>query len=542
MSNYYAITEESLTSIGDALRERLGETRMEEAELPREVMKVAKSYNAISHTEWNGVTPYTYGDNTTLVIEDASKVKVVLSYSLPGNCYLSIYKAGLATSENLIKKYNPDTNETTITTDELIIEGNTAHFVFYNTEPQDVLGFYADVYGLDENGVELSPTYIGEVEVKNTFKPGEMGPAIENLPTAPSAKAFVVTGDCQYRFANGGWDWFIEQYGNQVTTKDITTANNMFYSCKCSELPFDINFKDGSGACNYMFSNSKFTRIPSIDFKHKTYQNTGYLFNYCTQLTEVGKISNLYPADLSSLFNNCYYLRYFPEIENWNFSRINSYVYASAGSLFYNCNSLRSVPENFLREAYGIHSSSYNSLLYQTFYCCGSLDEVRGLRGPNVAISSNFFNLTFYGCTRVKDIIFAVDENGNPYVQNWKSQVIDLSSYIGYSDDVNSPMYNRILNYNSGITADKWVYDDATYQALKNDPDWFTTKLEYSRYNHDSAVNTINSLPDCSASGGTNTIKFQGNAGSATDGGAINTLTPGEIAVATVKGWTVTLV
>ena len=100
--------------------------------------------------------------------------------------------------------------------------------------------------------------------------------------------------------------------------------------------------------------------------------------------------------------------------------------------------------------------------------------------------------------------------------------------------------------YNSGITADKQVVDDATYQALKNDPDWFTIDVNYSRYNHDSAVNTINSLPDTSAylaaNSGTNTIKFKGESGKLTDGGAINTLTETEIAVATAKGWTVSFV
>lgn len=543
MSNYYAITEESLTSIGDALRERLGETRMEETELPREVMKVAKSYNAISHTEWNGVTPYTYGDKTTIVIDGASKVKVVLSYCLPGNCYLDIYKTPLENTANLIKKYNPDTNETTITTDELIIEGNTAHFVFYNTDPQEVLGFYADVYGLDENGVELSPTYIGEVEVKNTFKPGEMGPAIENLPATPPAKAFVITGDCSYRFANGGWDWFLEQYGSQLSTEKITNAMNMFLACGATEVPFTINFVDGGCPTNYMFANSKLIRIPSIDFKQTTdYKAGGYTFNGCNQLTEIGKLSNFYPSELTQLFNNCYRLRYLPEMENWNFDRIQTYAYATLGTIFGNCYSLRSIPENFLKEIYGNQSSSYSTTPYSAFQNCASLDEIRGLRGSTVAVTNNMFQSTFSQCNRVKDIIFAIDENGNPYTANWKNQIIDLGVYIGYSDDVNTTMYKRIINYNSGITADKWVYDDATYQALKNDPDWFTTKLAYSRYNHDSAVNTINSLPDCSASGGTNTIKFQGNAGSATDGGAINTLTPGEIAVATVKGWTVTLV
>jgi hypothetical protein len=85
------------------------------------------------------------------------------------------------------------------------------------------------------------------------------------------------------------------------------------------------------------------------------------------------------------------------------------------------------------------------------------------------------------------------------------------------------------------------VSNDETYQALKNDPDWYSLLPAYSRYNHDSAVNTINTLPDTSAYG-TNTIKFVGTAGSATDGGAINTLTAEEIAVATAKGWTVSFV
>lgn len=62
----------------------------------------------------------------------------------------------------------------------------------------------------------------------------------------------------------------------------------------------------------------------------------------------------------------------------------------------------------------------------------------------------------------------------------------------------------------------------------------------YSLYNHDSAVETINSLPDCSGCAA-QTIKFRGSAGSAYNK-AINTLTDEEIAVATAKNWTVALV
>jgi hypothetical protein len=114
---------------------------------------------------------------------------------------------------------------------------------------------------------------------------------------------------------------------------------------------------------------------------------------------------------------------------------------------------------------------------------------------------------------------------------------MDLSKNVGYVEQI-----IQITDYNSGITEDKLVTDDASYQALKDDPDWWTWNVIYSRYNHDSAVATINSLPDTTVAGGGNIIKFKGESGSATDGGAISNLTEDEIAVATAKGWTVQIV
>ena len=209
--------------------------------------------------------------------------------------------------------------------------------------------------------------------------------------------------------------------------------------------------------------------------------------------------------------------------------------------MFNSCYSLRSAPLNLIKSGnpYAYYGYSYYSY---GFGNCYALDELINLPIPYTKAkwSSNAFRDTFYYCSRLKNATFALND-GVPYTVTWKSQVINLSSYIGYTD-----YKNNILNYNSGITADKEVKDDASYQLLKNDPDWFATKKEYSRYNHDSAVNTINSLPDTSAylaeKGGTNTIKFLGQAGASTDGGAINTLTEEEIAVAAAKGWTVSLV
>ena len=72
-----------------------------------------------------------------------------------------------------------------------------------------------------------------------------------------------------------------------------------------------------------------------------------------------------------------------------------------------------------------------------------------------------------------------------------------------------------------------------------------SNNIPNSVYNHDSAVETINSLPDTSAFlaevGGTNTIRFYRNQGANTEGGAIGNLTAEEIAIAAAKGWTVAL-
>ena len=144
--------------------------------------------------------------------------------------------------------------------------------------------------------------------------------------------------------------------------------------------------------------------------------------------------------------------------------------------------------------------------------------------------SDNLFNYTFAQMYSLKKLTFTPNE-----IRSWKSQVIDLSSNVGYGQ----------LNW----YVDKYphqVHNDEEYQNYKQYDDWWSSDIAYACYNRISAVETINSLPDTSAylaeKGGTNTIKFKGAAGSATDGGAINTMTEEEIAVATAKGWTVSFV
>lgn len=382
---------------------------------------------------------------------------------------------------------------------------------------------------ITENGVYNAPEGVdgyNPISVNVTSGGGDLPP-----------EALVITGNCKFRFSYDGWNWFIENYGYRITTKDITDANNMFgNNNKIKEIPFEINMKDNISLFNYMFSFSNLKIIPKININivDIKYMNIdfAYMFNYCYMIRNVDNVFDE---------NNLDVLK--------SFKVTSQYSAPKYGYIFSNCYSLRTVPKWWYKLGYSEESTVYpgysNMPHYYAFQNCYSIDEVKDIYVLKTSVgsngyTSNIFSYMVENCNRAKSITFALD-NGVPYIVNWKSQTIDLSRFIGYAQTK-----SFILNYNSGITADKEVTDAESYEALKNDPDWFTTKIEYSRYNHDSAVETINSLPDTSAylasAGGTNTIKFKGQSGELTDGGAINTLTEEEIAVAAAKGWTVSLV
>ena len=342
-------------------------------------------------------------------------------------------------------------------------------------------------------------------------------------------EAFNITGDCSYRFSAGGWDWFIENYGNKVTTQNITNCTSMFKKSQVEALPFVINVSSGYlfGDC---FAESRLRQCPQIRGK----------LNVTTSLTFDGALEY------------CSYIRDFEDLfEPSMLDSVASVKVTSKSSCvkppkFTSCTSMRRVPSWLskfnLSEDSTVYPSATNGLYSKLFQTCYTLDEALDIPvyKCNAAQTSNMFSYVVDNANHLKRFTFEMP-NGQPKVTEWKAQVIEMSANVGFNPNTAGIFYQ----YNSGITEDKRVTDDATYQALKNDPDWFTTDKAYSRYNHDSAVETINSLPDTSAylasEGGTNTIKFYGVSGSATDGGAINTLTAEEIAVATAKGWTVTL-
>ena len=338
----------------------------------------------------------------------------------------------------------------------------------------------------------------------------EMATKINGIKPGPTTSDLIITGDCQYRFANGGWDWVIEKYGDQITTHDITSIDWMFSNFNADKIPFSINLSDNKREGFRMHN----------------------VFYRCTNLTELPYIENAVPRSIQQ-FVTSIPIQQVPEnyFDNWNWKIMKNMVEQFDGyadSLFQGCTKLRKLPLAWLANMNPNVYYSY-SYFFGGFAGCAVLDELLELPIPYIGVwMSNAFRSFCQNTYRIKNITFAPT---GP--KKWKNQDIALHYNIGWG-----PVKN--------IGMDKRVVDDATYAALKNDPDWWTEDVLYSHYNHDSAVATINSLPDTSeylaTAGGSNTISFRGVAGKKTDGGAINTLTAEEIAVAAAKGWTVALV
>ena len=320
----------------------------------------------------------------------------------------------------------------------------------------------------------------------------------------------VIMSDSAYSMFNMTDDINYAQYKSELG--GLTITSNGEYNCKITSM-------------NWAFSNNSTKELPTFDSSII--------------------ISNSEDINYNSAFKDCYNLRHIPEgIFPTQQGSDNGYSgRRETKKLFYGCYKLRDFPS--LIYFNGINSSNgSSSFYYQCFYGCRLLDEIVDIPVSANSHTGQSFSDMVYNNWRAKKITFIPNQTAT-----MKNQTIDMSAsiYVGYFPSyTDRELEQYYLDAETGITMDTRVVDATTYEALKNNPNWWTSDVAYSRYNHNSAVETINSLPDTSAylasNGGTNTIKFLGASGSATDGGAINTLTAEEIAVATAKGWTVTLV
>lgn len=344
-----------------------------------------------------------------------------------------------------------------------------------------------------------------------------------------------------------GWEWFLDKYGNRIKVRLTQDDPSSLFGYRNTKDLNDVKLieKVPGEKCSlsHMFRGYYGKKLPVPIWEGtKPVMLIRDLFSDCKNLTD---------TEIKSF------------LSHFNFSEIKKVDF---DYLFNDCRSVRNI-NSILAQLHAQCKDFVGGAIYMQSLCTRTCvaDELVGLPVPggDVAYDSQRVPSTVslddivYCANRAKRITFATKADGTPCIVKWAGKTLSLDNEVGYT----TTEY-FITDYSSvhGITQAKRVSDATTYEALKNDPDYYVynnTKQTYdgkqvfigtlySRYNHTSAVETINSLPDCSAycaeTNSTNTIKFKKYSGALTDGGGINTLTAEEIAVATNKGWTVSLV
>lgn len=337
------------------------------------------------------------------------------------------------------------------------------------------------------------------------------------LPDFADGIAYLVTGDCQARFFER--DDLIEQYGEMIATKDITNANFMFQNCLNTEvIPFTINLFTGD------------------------WVDTTAMFSACENLLEAPHI-NGYSHNMYCMFEYCHNLQSL----NGSFYEV-AHDCTNNEAIFMDCLSLKNVNSEFLIITNPIEYTA--TYLSGGFWNCLSLRELVDLPLPifetyGQLLEQNLFQETFENCASLERLVFRKNWENEDNYWYMRYQTLDLST-VGFITE------DKITYFEEDYGFYNWNYMVRTQEeyvdALENAQGYgdelsryyLAVGETYSRYNHDSAVETINSLPY--TSWGDNTIIFTENAGSGTQGGAIGDLTEEEIAVALDKGWIVAFV
>ena len=364
------------------------------------------------------------------------------------------------------------------------------------------------------------------IRVKNgstaVYKPGEMAAAITNLPTGGGdTETITFSEDISFLFASNGGSALYEAVKNKnLVFTNIRYGRGIFYNMSTNDTitPFTIHLLRGT-----------YNAPGNVDFRG-FYEGSSVVSNIVID----PPIERPSGTEFQNFFTKS-------RLKNIDLSCIDTnyaiFGQSCAMGLFSESGYLRSI--NFTNSPQRYFGGSNNIQYDGTFYHCFDLDSIEDLYTTRQTI---FSGGTFNNCSHLAKLTFKTASPTNAKNPYYGSD-IDLST-VGYYTNVSEGYKSdSLLNNNMRIAkslvrqdATKKITDATTYAKLKNDPDAWTTNVAYSRYNKTSAKETLTSLPYINEA---HTIKFNGEAGSATDGGAIKNLTSSEIAVATAKKWTV---
>lgn len=300
--------------------------------------------------------------------------------------------------------------------------------------------------------------------------------------------------------------------------------------------------KHGVLSFDHGFSDSSLSRFPPIIIYGAQYTSLESAFSGCKNLTELPIFSTTpYTGAIGNIrfmFSECYSITQIPSgyLSNQAIA-LNQYVSDTFSGVFWDCFKLEEMNDGSFLQYGKDYSNMFNT-------CC-SLRKLEGIvLNNNRTMSSDEFISTFDNCAMLSSLVF-----NSPGDYKMKNQEIDLTT-CGYSTDKDGKYKSKHSTYTFQLPFVKKVFNETSYERLKNTADWWTADVAYSKYDRQSAIATMNSLPDTrkyidtlTGYGNENIIKFKKGAGSAKgDLYNMSNLTDEEKDIAFSKGWTVELI
>ena len=391
-----------------------------------------------------------------------------------------------------------------------------------------------------------------------TFKPSEMAEAILAIEAGggiePTDEELTYDIGNNMPFKQGQNAWVVRDFGNRIKFIGYTSGGGIFSNYPYEKFDVSPTWDLSSTSNKYVYLGALLSRAENLK------KITGSIQFITGDVT-------FETRSLSQMFYECYRLRKindeFIDTSKFIWSKSTGSANCRFDGIFYGCYSLREVPEFIFKllNSNGTAQPGINGAAYayqQLFYKCYALNKIEnlpvvsGLNNGN-GITTNMFGNAFDKCGNLSKLTFQTNPDGTPLTAKWTKQTIDLDKAFYYVGTENS----NFTNYNSGLLTENKVnssnYTTAQFYSTEEGLNtYYPGGYFYIKYGHTEAVETINSLPDTSAAGGGNTIKFLSYQGTYTDylkgrtddntfDSSIEKLTEAEIAVATAKGWTVSL-
>ena len=291
----------------------------------------------------------------------------------------------------------------------------------------------------------------------------------------------------------------------------------------------DLTF---TGDCSYLFDGGRFSWILEHYASKLQFNNITKMVSGFRGAETTSDLSNL----IINLTNRSEISRLFYESQMSSYPQIKGEV-RYMDRLFFGCKASM-LPEDFFDNL--TFPSGFSISCNEIFYYCEKLIKAPDLKvfkkldaTAKPSTYSCFYKSLFQNCRELQrvqnlPVVYGNSNIGNNLFDSMLTNTEKLSSFTFEPNQTARFRYQELNFQNTGY---KYSYS--------------SNNIPNSVYNHDSAVETINSLPDTSAFlaevGGTNTIRFYRNQGANTEGGAIGNLTAEEIAIAATKGWTVAL-